>query len=242
MNATSAHASRREISPRQTRRTALRTIAGLAAMTLFAAAAPVASAEPLRQLKWDDLVPPPEKYDDPFLALSNEQKMDLSLVAVARQAKARGEALAPKQVEAVEAASARLKKDKVDVDGLLARRTEIMEKRRRAAEAVNESLNGQQVRLPGYLLPLENDGRKVTEFLLVPYVGACIHAPTPPPNQIVHVKHAGGFEATGMFDPVWVQGVMRTVSGSRLLSLVDGVANVPTGYALDAKTVEPYRQ
>jgi len=201
-----------------------------------------ASAESVRQLRWSDLAPQPEKYDDPFLALSSEQKLDLSVVAVMRQMQARGETLAPRQKETVDAAMARLTKDKVDVDGLLARRAEITEKRRQAAEAVNEQLSGQQVRIPGYVLPLETDGRKVTEFLLVPYVGACIHAPTPPPNQIVHVKHGSGYEAGGMFAPVWAQGTLRTVRGGRKLGLVDGSASVPTGYALEAKAVEPYRE
>jgi len=214
----------------------------LVAMTAIciAAASIPASGESARQLTWSDLVPQLEKFDDPFAALSVEQKLDLSVVAAARQMQARGQNVAPKQKETIDAAIARLKTDKVDIDGLLARRAEITEKRRQAAEAVNEQLNGQQVRMPGYVLPLETDGKKVTEFLLVPYVGACIHAPTPPPNQIVHVKHGSGYEAGGMFAPVWVQGTMRTVRGERKLSLVDGSANIPTGYAMEAAAVEPY--
>ena len=196
-----------------------------------------------QQLQWRDLVPPMEKFDDPFLTLTAEQKLDLSMIAVVRQLQARQDpALGPEQMKSYNDTVARLKRANVDVDGLLARRAEIMDKRRKASESVNEKLNGQQVRMPGYVLPLEMDGKKVTEFLLVPYVGACIHSPTPPPNQIVHVKHAKGFEAAGLFAPVWVEGVLRTVRGERKLTLVDGAANIPTGYALDARTVEPYRE
>ena len=37
--------------------------------------------------------------------------------------------------------------------------------------------------------PLEEDSEgPVLEFFLVPYVGACIQVPPPPPNQIVYVK------------------------------------------------------
>ena len=202
-----------------------------------------ARAETARELKWQDLAPPMAKFDDPFLTLSPEQKIDLAMVSVVRQLQARNDpALGPEQMKSYNETLARLKKAQIDVDGLLARRGEIMEKRRKEAEAVNEKLNGQRVRLPGYVLPLEMDGKKVTEFLLVPYVGACIHAPTPPANQIVHVKHAKGFEAAGLFAPVWVQGVMRTVRSEPKLNLVDGAANIPTGYALDAQTVEPYRE
>lgn len=211
------------------------------AVFIAAVCAP-ASGESVRQITWSDLVPPMVKYDDPFLSLSIEQKLDLSVVAAFRGVKARGETLEPPQQAKLDEALVRLRKDKIDVDGLLARRAEIAEKRRQAAESVNGKLDGEQVRMPGYALPLESDGRKVTEFLLVPYVGACIHAPTPPANQIVHVKVPKGFEAAGAFAPVWVQGVMRTVRGKSKLSLVDGSADIPTGYALDATGIEAYRQ
>lgn len=218
--------------------------AGVVAIFAFGLAliSPALAAEPARKIGWMDLVPAMQKYDDPFVALSTEQKLDLSIVAVGRQMQARGETPAPEVTDRVKAATERLRRASVDIDGLLARRAEIAEKRRQAAESVNETLNGQQVRMPGYVLPLETDGKKVTEFLLVPYVGACIHAPTPPPNQIVHVKHGSGFEATTMFAPVWVQGTLRTVRSERKLSLVDGSANVPTGYAMEAKSVELYRE
>src|SRR5690606_18432104 len=48
-------------------------------------------------------------------------------------------------------------------------------------------LNGVEVRIPGFMVPLEDTETRVTEFLLVPYFGACIHTPPPPPNQMVHV-------------------------------------------------------
>src|SRR6187549_1707175 len=51
-----------------------------------------------------------------------------------------------------------------------------------------KALDGKSVRIPGYMVPLEDDSEIVSEFLLVPYVGACIHTPPPPPNQIVQVK------------------------------------------------------
>jgi hypothetical protein len=49
------------------------------------------------------------------------------------------------------------------------------------------ALDGKQVQIAGYVVPLEGDTRGLTEILLVPYEGACIHTPPPPANQIVHV-------------------------------------------------------
>ena len=57
---------------------------------------------------------------------------------------------------------------------------------------VVKALDGQSVSLPGFVVPLEGDSELITEFLLVPYFGACIHVPPPPPNQLVHVTIKGG--------------------------------------------------
>ena len=73
----------------------------------------------------------------------------------------------------------------VDVDELLAAASERDRQIEQRGEQVNNSLDGKLVRLPGYALPLEMAESGVTEFLLVPYVGACIHVPPPPPNQVV---------------------------------------------------------
>ena len=68
-----------------------------------------------------------------------------------------------------------------------------------------KSVNGKTVRVPGYMVPLEDDQEQVTEFLLVPYVGACIHTPPPPPNQIVHVK-SGKKVPVSFWEPIWASG------------------------------------
>lgn len=109
------------------------------------------------------------------------------------------------------------------------------------SRAVDPALDGTQIRIPGYVLPLEFEGTSVKEFLLVPYVGACIHVPPPPPNQMVFVTARASFEATGLFAPVWVEGTLSTRGGAYDLTLVDGTGSVDVGYALVATEVEPYR-
>jgi uncharacterized protein len=65
-------------------------------------------------------------------------------------------------------------------------------------------------RVPGYMVPLEDTLNEVTEFLLVPYPGACIHVPPPPPNQLVHVTMDSGktTPVRPFWEPVWVQGIV----------------------------------
>jgi len=107
---------------------------------------------------------------------------------------------------------------------------------------MDPALDGVRIRMPGYALPLEYDGKIVTEFLLVPWVGACIHTPPPPPNQIVYVKSDKGIEKAGRFTPVWVTGEMTIESATKSLFLVDGSAGIDVGYSLKANLVEPYRK
>ncbi len=71
------------------------------------------------------------------------------------------------------------------------------------------ALNGALVKIPGFIIPLEDSQLEVSEFLLVPSPMACIHVPPPPANQIVYVKMAPGQRAQMSFGPVWVQGRLR---------------------------------
>ena len=85
-------------------------------------------------------------------------------------------------------------------------------------------------------------GVKVTEFLLVPYIGACIHVPPPPPNQIVYVKTTArkSYNSKQLYDPVWVTGIISVQSIVKDLYLVDGSAGVDIGYTMLANLIEPY--
>lgn len=97
---------------------------------------------------------------------------------------------------------------------------------------VVKSLDGQKVRLPGYVVMLEGNAKGVSEFLLVPYFGACIHLPPPPSSQVVHVLPARTVpEKTAMF-PVWVIGTLRTVQADTAM----GAA----GYRIANARVDPY--
>ena len=160
-----------------------------------------ACAEEPRTLGWDDLSVKVSAADNPFATLSTEQLLALSDVAGVRGRKARGVTLTPEEVAIEKKALTRLRQDGVDVDGLLAKRELIAEKKRAAASAVNPAIDGKTIRMPGYVLPLEFSGSKAAEFLLVPWVGACIHTPPPEPNQIVYVKPDKAFEMRRMSTP-----------------------------------------
>lgn len=94
-------------------------------------------------------------------------------------------------------------------------------------------LNGRQVKLPGYIVPLGISERGVVnEFLLVPYFGACIHVPPPPSNQIVHVQSETGIELAALYQPYWITGPMQVEQ------IESELANA--GYRISGASIEPY--
>jgi len=98
---------------------------------------------------------------------------------------------------------------------------------------VRGELEGELVRIPGYLVPLRvNERGDAESFFLVPYFGACIHVPPPPPNQMVHVTFSGGLPADAIYIPYWVTGELEIETTANEL----GVAT----YAIDATTISEY--
>lgn len=97
---------------------------------------------------------------------------------------------------------------------------------------VIEALDGDVVKIPGYVVQLEGDDRRVTEFLLVPYFGACIHVPPPPPNQIIHVKFPEGVPYAVTYDAVWVTGTIKVDRSESDIAV--------TGYVIEATDVVSY--
>jgi hypothetical protein len=100
--------------------------------------------------------------------------------------------------------------------------------------SINKTLEGSNIKIPGFIVPLDvgKDGL-VTEFFLVPYFGACIHVPPPPPNQIVYVRMAKGVALDSIYEAYWITGRMKTTNKTTRL----GAA----AYQLDANKVEIYK-
>ena len=212
---------------------------GNAWLLLAAVFSSVLLADDIRQVMWADLVPKSAAMENPFLKLSRDQLQWISDVAAIRDRRTRGDqTLTRADTEREAELAKRLELAGVEVDALLAQRQDIIERGR----AVNPLLNGQSIRIPGYLLPLEFAGKQVSEFLLVPWVGACIHTPPPPPNQIVLVRPEKPVTITGMFEPVWVSGRLTAGALKKSLSMVDGAADIDVGYSVKAAQVEPYKQ
>jgi hypothetical protein len=165
----------------------------------------VRAAEPVMELKWDQLVPPaPPKLPKSFFA---NRPVDLGRLGGPND----GTPAPPPLPEGRWMSTPTRSGD-------------------RPAPVV-ASLDGKRVHIGGYVVPLDFDATRVKEFLLVPFVGACIHVPPPPANQIVYVKTEQGFDVQGTFDPVWVTGTLKVTPA------FTGLAEA--GYSLEAEKIEP---
>ena len=99
---------------------------------------------------------------------------------------------------------------------------------------VNAALVGQRVRVPGFVVPLEDTKDGMKEFLLVPYFGACIHSPPPPANQIIHILPKVPAKGLRSMDTVWISGVLTSERTDSYM----GAA----GYRIEAESVAPYQE
>lgn len=159
-------------------------------------AAPPPLPAGLRELAWNDLLPPAAPGD------------------------------ATAQASAATAARiATLRDDDPEAQALL---RELQERQRLAPARAD--LDGAAVRLTGYVVPLEFGWQGVREFLLVPYYGACIHSPPPPPNQIVHVRAEQRIKGLRAM-------AVAAVSGTLRVQAVDSAMG-QSGYQLEARTVQ----
>lgn len=103
------------------------------------------------------------------------------------------------------------------------------------SDRIRPEWNGRTVRVPGFVVPLEfDDDMVIKEFFLVPYFGACIHMPPPPPNQIIHVKMAKGFTLDNLYEAFWVSGRLSTTS------VRNDMAHA--AYSMEAHSIKIYDQ
>lgn len=100
---------------------------------------------------------------------------------------------------------------------------------------VRPELDNTNIRLAGYIVPIDfDDNDVITSFFLVPYFGACIHVPPPPPNQIIYVRYAKGFTLENLYTPFWISGKLKVETIENDMALAS--------YSLDASQLVEYQE
>jgi len=203
--------------------------------------APAAAiAQNVHSITWDDLQAQASmEFDDPFAELSKEQLYDVSQIARYRELRQQGKTGSDLPSETELGILADLEAQDIDVDWLLSQRERVKQARRQQVSAPS-ALSGEQVEISGYVLPLTQQRQRTTEFLLVPWVGACIHTPPPPANQMIHVDFPTGMAIPERFTPVTLTGLLENSLERHRLYLVDGSRDVEVAYAIAAATVTSY--
>lgn len=219
-----------------------RRIVQFVAVYVALAVAPVL-AETTRDVDWDDLVPKAAPIANPLDVLTIDQKYELAIVANWRRSEVKQQLDEDStDLEDAETIVRKLKKQGINVEDLIEKYGKYQVEVIKQSQMLVDALDGKNIRIPGYLLPLEFSDKGGTEFLLVPYVGACIHTPPPPPNQIVFVRVNKPFKAQNLYTPVWVMGRMSTKGASKSLSFVDGQSQIAAGYTLSGNKIEEYTE
>lgn len=196
----------------------------------------------VREISWADLLPVLDPLQNPLQGVDQAVREDLARLARIKIDIAQG-FLNEDSVQVAEAnarVTARLKEG-INLRSLEQAVATYEAELERREGLLNTTLEGNLIKMPGYAVPLESTADGTTEFFLVPFFGACIHVPPPPPNQIVSVSTEDPVKLGELFEPVWVTGRMNTEESSQSLTLVDGTADIPYGYRLTDVKIEPYQ-
>ena len=191
-----------------------------------------ASAPAPQLIEWNDLVPKLPPLVDPLEQIGAEQRIELETILWVRQLTKDEREQRPEVVAEANQYEEAFAKRGLSIDQLIRDYAVWSQEITRRHGLMNDGLAGKHVSIRGYLLPLEFDDGGVVDFLLVPYVGACIHVPAPPPNQIVLVKLREKLVVRDLFTPVLVSGKLAVSSSTPSLTLVDGSAPVDVGYRM----------
>ena len=212
----------------------------MAALLLTTEAA--AQSDSSLKLKWENLLPQDKALINPIDALNVDQALEFDNVIWSKNPE-QGESPQDRKeaIAAGKKSAALLAKQGIDVEALYAKYQKWNAYVAKRNETVVSKYNRKKISLAGYLLPLEFSDKGSKEFLLVPFIGACIHVPPPPINQTVFIHTEKPYVSGDLYEPVWVTGKMNAKKLSKSLSLVDGTSKVSVGYTVSGAKIVGYK-
>jgi nickel/cobalt transporter (NicO) family protein len=198
-----------------------------------------ASVQDLQTVTWEDLQPSSSTtIEKAYEQLPEAQLMEFAEL-VRRQDDVKLHNRPEDQAEADRLRES-LTRQGVDVDTLRQQVDRARAYQWEQATQTNAAIEDQAVKIMGYLLPIEQNALgQVQRFLLVPFVGACMHVPPPPPNQVIYVEPETPIDDPGLFAKVWLEGTIRQQPSSHVIFRVDGDQQVDVSYALELSAIEP---
>lgn len=211
-----------------------------AVVFLLAISSQVHASSSVKNIGWHDLAFEVPARLNPFYGLNLRQSQLLGILVQIERTKENGGQLSFRESMGEKLAISAL--ESVGLDGVdLAKRViefgPLLQSSRRKT---TDKYADRDVRISGFILPISLKGPRVTEFLLVPYAGACVHTPTPAPNQMIYVAVPEGIRVRGRFEAVTVTGSIRNRATQHEVKFSDGNAVVETAYKMAPVDVEVY--
>jgi ABC-type nickel/cobalt efflux system permease component RcnA len=198
-----------------------------------------ASVQDLQTVTWEDLQP----SQNTTIERAYEQLPEAQLMEFAELVRRQDDLKLhnrPEDKAEADRLRDRLIRQGVDVDKLREQVDRARAHQWEQATQINPTIDDQLIKIMGYLLPIEQTAsNQVSRFLLVPFVGACMHVPPPPPNQVIYVEPETPIDDPGLFAKVWLEGTIRQQPSSHVLFRVDGDQRVDVSYVLDLTAIEP---
>ena len=197
-----------------------------------------------RKVDWRDLIDPKaQAFDDPFAALGIHELRSLGTVIRLRQRLSDPEVSEKDKQdlrERLEREEAKLAASGVETDRLLSMRKDIARKRAEAAMSGNPELDGVEVVIPGYVIPvLGSDGETSASGYLVPERGMCSHTPAPDPNQMIRYRLATDWQADSLYERVQLVGTLSIQPTRQEIMLLDGHVQMIAVFDLQVTDVRP---
>lgn len=215
-----------------------RILVALAALITLTAGALAVSP-----VTWSDLKDPDAgRFEDPYAALAPFQLKSLGMILRLRQELA-ASGLPDKDRRQMEVRlsreEAKLAAAGLDVDRLLSRRETVARNRARAAVAGNPALDGTEITISGYVIPVAGKDGQVTGGYLVPEAGMCSHMPAPDPNQMIRYKLKTDWRAAEVYQPVRLSGRLTLKPTRRTIMLLDGEVEMISVFQMDVTEASP---
>lgn len=185
-------------------------------------------------ITWDALVPPAQQIELPEL---NQQQVIQLFAVLKHQQNSLKSPLSQKEQQDLDLNKELLSQSGHDADTLLQLRENARALEQKRLVSINPDLNLKDVTIPGYVIPLENNGTLTTKFLLIPIAGSCSHSPAPPKNQTIIVDIEHGFALQDLYKVITVSGDINVHQQDMPIPFTDGTKVISTGYAMSATTV-----
>ena len=216
----------------------MRIFRAIIALVIGALSISLASASLVTEVDWADLAPGYNSQSNPFYGLDERESMLLGMIVRVERARSEGRELTDLEVVGEDLAIKALDSVGKDAHDLVRRVISYDDFLEVRGKRTATAMDGALISVSGFVLPVNVEGQKITQFILVPFAGACVHTPAPPPNLMIAVESEQGFQINGRFESVTVTGILEIAPEQHEIPFTDGVSHVETAYSLTADSVD----